>query len=173
MSKLDESGLALTVTATYFILLGLGLVIGGVWLVRTYSLPFYASAGSGFAITGVLLLHRMRAALWAFSAVLLGTSSWTVTNVRLDWSPLSTRVDLIFLLALWLLTPWISGNLDRGPPISKRRAVMPLWLSLAASAAVLVSTLEPGYHDIAGPMPTVTAAPGSFGRLLSDAPTGN
>src|SRR5262249_41238574 len=116
--------------------------------------PFYAVAGLGTVITGALLLARVRAALWAFSAVLLGTFAWAVTDIGFDWWPLAARVDLTFLVALWLLTPWVAGKLDRGPPTSKRSATLPLWASLAASAVVLLIALGSQYHDVSGTLAT-------------------
>jgi quinoprotein glucose dehydrogenase len=97
-----------------------------------------------------LLLARIRTALWAFSAVLLGTFAWAVADSGFDWWPLAARVDLMFVLALWLLTPWVAGKLDRGPPVSQRNITLPLWLSLAASSIVLLIALKSEYHDVSG-----------------------
>src|SRR5215475_14158366 len=146
----SESRLALTVTGALWILFGAALAGGGVWLIVLHGSPFYALAGLGTVATGVLLLARMRAALWAFSAVLLGTFAWTIADIGFDWWPLAARVDLIFLLAVWLLTPWVSGKLDRGSPITMRSANLSLWLSLAASAVVLLISLGSEYHDVSG-----------------------
>src|SRR5262245_49567844 len=66
-----RSGLALPVTGVLCILLGLVLLGGGAWLTALGDSPFYALLGVGIAITGGLLLARMRSALWAFALVLL------------------------------------------------------------------------------------------------------
>src|SRR5215470_13592555 len=150
----SESRLALTLTAALCILFGLALAGGGVWLISLHGSVFYAVAGLGTVITGVLLLARMRTALWAFSAVLLGTFAWAIADIGFDWWPLAARVDLIFLLAVWLLTPWVAGKLDRGPPVSKRNATLPLWLGLAASAIVLLISLGSEYHDLSASSPS-------------------
>src|SRR5215472_4859559 len=86
------SRLALTLTGAFCILFGVALAGGGVWLISLHGSAFYAVAGLGTVITGVLLLARMRAALWAFSAVLLGTFVWAVAEIGFDWWPLAARV---------------------------------------------------------------------------------
>src|SRR5215469_5595198 len=88
-----KSRLALTLTGTLFILLGLALAGGGVWLISLHGSPFYAVVGSGIVMTGALLLARMRAALWTYAAVLLSTFAWAVTEIGFDWWPLAARVD--------------------------------------------------------------------------------
>src|SRR5215469_18623432 len=97
------SGLILTITGSLCILLGLALAGGGGWLIWLGGSPFYAVLGVAIVVSGALLLARMRVALWAFSAVLLGTFAWAVAEIGFDWWPLAARVDLVFLLAFWLL----------------------------------------------------------------------
>jgi quinoprotein glucose dehydrogenase len=155
----STSRVALTATGAFCLLFGLTLAGGGVWLISIHGSPAYAVVGSGVVITGVLLLVRMRIALWAFASVVLGTFSWAVAEIGFDWWPLAARVDLFFLLALWLLTPWVAGRLDRGPPASKRAAILPLWLSLTASALVLLIALGSEYHDVSGTL--TSGAPGA------------
>jgi quinoprotein glucose dehydrogenase len=164
----SKSRLVLTLTGALCILFGVAMAGGGVWLISLHGSPAYAVIGSGIVITGALLLARMRTALWAFSAVLLGTFAWAVADIGFDWWPLAARVDLIFLLALWLLTPWVAGKLDRGPAVSKRSITLPLWLSLAASAIVLLIALGSEYHDVNGTLPLseyydLSASPPSAG----------
>lgn len=148
-----KSRLALYSTGVLCILFGLALSAGGVWLIYLHGSPFYAVAGAGTVITGAMLLMRLRAALWAFAAVLLGTFAWAITEIGFDWWPLAARVDLTFLTALWLLTPWVAGKLDLGRPTSGKAAARPLWLSLAASAIVLLIALGSDYHDLSGTLP--------------------
>src|SRR5262249_49697757 len=78
-----------------------------------------------------------------------------ISDIGFDWWPMAARVDVVFLVGLWLLTPWVAGKLDRGPPLAKRNAVMPLLLSLGAGAIVLVAALGSEYHEVRGSRPTV------------------
>jgi quinoprotein glucose dehydrogenase len=158
MSSVNKPVLVLTMTGTLCILFGLALAGGGIWLLGLHGSPYYAIAGAGIILTGVLLLRQMRAALWMFSAVLVGTFAWAVADIGFDWWPMAARVDLIFLLGLWLLTPWVAGRLNRGAQISPKRAAAPLYVSLAASALVLVIALASEYHDVSGTLPSATFA---------------
>jgi len=150
--------LVLTLTAVLCILFGLALAVGGVWLIWLHGSPFYVVLGTGIVVTGAMLLMRMRAALWLFSMILLVTFAWAIAEIGFDWWPLAARVDLVFLLALWLLTPWVAGRLDRGPAISKKSTVLPLWLSVAIAAVVLLVSLASEYHDMSGTLPNAAAA---------------
>jgi quinoprotein glucose dehydrogenase len=157
----STSLLALFFTGALLILFGLALVGGGIWLISLHGSAFYAVLGAAIVGTGVLLLARNRAALWVFAAVLLGTFAWSVAEIGVDWWPLAARVDLIFLLALWLLTPWVGGKLDRGPPASKKSAVLPLWASLVASGVVLLTALGSEYHDVSGTLTNASELDGA------------
>jgi len=148
-----RAALALAITGAFCIFVGLALAGGGVWLIYLGGSPFYAALGVGIAATGVLLLARMRAALWVYAAALVGTFIWAIAEIGFDWWPLAARVDLVFLLAPWLLAPWVAGELTRGPPSSMRVAALPLWASLAAGGVVLLVALGANYHDVSGTLP--------------------
>src|SRR6185312_991894 len=96
-------------------------------------------------------------ALWVYAAVLIGTLIWAVGEVGFDWWPLAARGDIIFPLALWLLTPWITRNLDRGAP-EGWLATLPLGLGVIAGAAVLIVGLSSTYHEIDGTIAEAAAA---------------
>ncbi|HZG69445.1 MAG TPA: PQQ-binding-like beta-propeller repeat protein, partial [Herpetosiphonaceae bacterium] len=55
------------------------------------------------------------AALWVFAVVVAGTLIWALWEVGLDWWPLGTRGGLVFLIGLFLLTPWVRRALRTGP----------------------------------------------------------
>src|SRR6185503_9683718 len=131
-------------TGIILTLIGLAISGGGIWLVALGGWGYYIIAGIGILTTGALLMARRRSALWVYAAVLIGTLVWAVGEVGFDWWPLAARGDIIFPLALWLLTPWITRHLDRGAPVGKL-AILPLGLGVIAGTAVLIIGLSSTY----------------------------
>src|SRR5688500_213992 len=124
----------LWLSALVIILLGFALGAGGAWLLGLGGSWYYLAAGFGFVLTGLLLLFRSRAALWVYAVVVLGTIAWAVAEIGLDWWPLAARGDIVFLVGLWLLMPWITRGLRRhpadSPPAAWRGAGLPLAIAL-------------------------------------------
>jgi len=145
----------LLVSGLIYGLIGLALAAGGAWLVALGGSLYYLIAGIGILLTGGLLIAGRPGALWVYAAVLIGTLAWAVSEIGFDWWPLAARGDVIFLMALWLLTPWVTRPL--GHPAGPSRMVMtlPLWAGVAACVAVLIVGLLSNYHEIDG---TITAA---------------
>ena len=147
----------LSVTGIVFSLIGLALAGGGAWLAYLRGSLFYVALGAAIFATGVLLKRRRRIALHLFGVILLGTASWSVYDVGFDWWPLAARIDVIFLLGLWLLTPWVTQHLVT-PGERIMRAPALLWAGVAALVVVMSAGLGSEYHDIAGTMPMSLAA---------------
>lgn len=141
---------AVFITGLVYALIGLVLAGGGLWLAALGGSIFYVVLGVGVLATGALLLAQRRSALWLFAIVLVGTLAWAVSEVQFDWWPLASRGDIVFPMALWLLTPVIVRGLLRDEPVSYRSATLPLWIGVAASSAVLIIALRSSYHDING-----------------------
>ncbi|HEU4619974.1 MAG TPA: membrane-bound PQQ-dependent dehydrogenase, glucose/quinate/shikimate family [Gammaproteobacteria bacterium] len=139
-------------------ILGVALAGGGAWLVKLGGSWYYAIAGAGFVIAAALLLLRSPAALWIYAAVVAGTLAWSLYEAGLDWWPLAARMDVVFLLGLVLLTPWIARSL--APGTATRRARLALGAAMAAMAAVSVASWLVDAHRIEGraPGPRVAAA---------------
>src|SRR5690348_12229666 len=97
-----------TVTGILVGLVGLALLVGGGWLAALGGSLYYVLAGVGLVITAALLIARRRSALWAYAGVLIGTLGWSVLEIGFDWWPLAARGDILFPIALWLLTPWVT-----------------------------------------------------------------
>jgi quinoprotein glucose dehydrogenase len=95
-------------------LLGVSLIGGGAWLIALGGSWYYLIAGLGLLAEGVLLLRSRPAALWLHALLVIGTLAWSLWEVGLDWWPLAARGDVLFLLGLLLLTPWVTRAL--GPP---------------------------------------------------------
>ncbi|WGF86713.1 glucose/quinate/shikimate family membrane-bound PQQ-dependent dehydrogenase [Marinivivus vitaminiproducens] len=134
------------VTGIVYALLGVILAAGGVWLVTLGGSWYYLLAGLGIVVTGALLIARRPAALWVYSAVLVGTLVWAVWEVGFDWWQLAPRGGLLVLLGIWLLLPWIDDHLDEGRediPTFWQGAGVPLLVS------VVLGLVAAGYAMIA------------------------
>src|SRR5207237_5425838 len=136
------------ITGIIYALIGLVLAAGGIWLAAWGGSIFYIFLGVGILATAALLLAQRRSALWLFTIVLLGTLAWAVYEVQFDWWPLAARGDVIFPMALWLLTPMIVHGLVRKEPMSYASATVPLWVGVVVTSVVLIIALLSNYHDI-------------------------
>ena len=76
MPSLQHSRLVVRITGIVYVLIGLALAAGGIWLVTLGGSLYYVFAGVGIVITGVLLIASRWAALWTYAAVLAGTLIW-------------------------------------------------------------------------------------------------
>lgn len=159
------------VVGVIFILIGLALAAGGAWLVSLGGSWYYLLAGLGFIVSGVLLVLRRGAALWVYALVVLGTLIWALTEVGLDWWSLVPRGDVIFVLGVLLLLPWLARALTPA-----RGGYIALAAVLAVALVVAVGSMFSQPYDIAGTFPqrvhtaAVTrpgVAPGDWGAYGS------
>lgn len=139
-------------------LVGVAVAVAGGWLILKGGSWYYLLAGLGFAATGFLLVARRPAGLWVYAAVVLGTLAWAVWEIGFDWWQLAPRGDVVFLIGLLLLTPWILGGLtdpDRRLGWAPwRGAGLPLTLALLVATGVGAVALTREYHDHHGELPT-------------------
>ncbi|HVI88880.1 MAG TPA: glucose/quinate/shikimate family membrane-bound PQQ-dependent dehydrogenase [Dongiaceae bacterium] len=148
----------LFITAVIYALIGAALAAGGIWLVRLGGSMAYVAIGLGILVSGLLLLWRRAVALWLYALVLVGTIIWAVAEIGFDWWPLAARGDIVFLLGLWLLTPWITGPLAARIGRSRIAIAAPLWCAVAAGTVVLAIGLSTDYHSIDGSVTVATQA---------------
>lgn len=99
--------LLLAVTGALFILLGLFLALGGIWLIFLGGSWFYLLAGLLLGASGYLISRADLRGLWLYTLLFVLTLIWSLWEAGLDWWPLAARLDIPFLLGLWLLTPWV------------------------------------------------------------------
>ncbi|BDA86850.1 glucose dehydrogenase [Aureimonas sp. SA4125] len=160
---------ALWVAVALLVLFSLASAVGGIWLITLGGSWYYAAVAIGFAATAALLVARRPAALWVYAALVAGTLVWALWEVGFDWWPLAARGDLIFLLGLLLLTPWVTRSLfvpdvrtamdgTATPPGAWRGGGLALSLSLLLVLAVGVTSWFTDLHDIEGTVPERTAA---------------
>ena len=152
-------------TGILLVVIGLAVLGPGLWLTYLRGSSYYVVAGAGFLITGVLLVRGSALALVTYAAVLIGTLLWALAEIGLDWWPLAARGDIVVVLALWLLTPWVAGRLKRVGPRLSRVYTLPLWAGLAASAVVLAISLATPEHDIHGMLDIAADAAPDLGGM--------
>ncbi|MGO7674740.1 glucose/quinate/shikimate family membrane-bound PQQ-dependent dehydrogenase [Rhizobium ruizarguesonis] len=163
--------MAIVITSIFFIIIGLTLGGGGLWLVTLGGSVFYLFAGLMFLITAGLLLMRKAVALWVYAVLVVAALAWAIWEVGFDWWQLGPRGGMIILLGLWLLTPWIRRPLGLRSPTGITYAANPWPLAVPVILAILVAlysmTTDP--HDLAGELPrdTVAANP-AFGGSVPD-----
>ncbi len=152
--------MAAVISGVLVLILGLALAVGGVWLVLLGGSWYYLLAAIGMILAGALLAARRAAALWVYALVVFGTLAWAVAEVGFDWWQLAPRGDLVVLLGLWLLTPWVTRRLDRAgggrpPPAAWRGAGIPLAVAvvLAIGAGAYAIAGAPSAHRLAGSLP--------------------
>lgn len=105
--------IALTIAACLNALFGIVLVAGGGWLISLRGSWYYALAGLAMLVTAWLLFRRRATALWVYAALVMATLLWALWEAGLDWWPLAARGDVLFLLGVFMLTPWVTRPLMR------------------------------------------------------------
>ncbi|MBX4927723.1 glucose/quinate/shikimate family membrane-bound PQQ-dependent dehydrogenase [Rhizobium binae] len=163
--------MTIVITSILFIIIGLALGGGGLWLVTLGGSIFYLFAGLMFLITAGLLLMRKAVALWVYAVLVVAALVWAVWEVGFDWWQLGPRGGVIILLGLWLLTPWIRQPLGFRSPTGITYGANPWPLAIPVILAILVAlysmTTDP--HDLAGELPKdQVAANPAFGGSVPD-----
>jgi quinoprotein glucose dehydrogenase len=178
--------LILLISGIVIILLGLALIAGGAWLMALGGSWYYLLAGIGMALTGLLVVVRRAEAYWLYAAVVLGTLGWAIYEIGLDWWALVPRGDLVFIVGVYLLMPWIAHHLRASAPgvmeadvvpvpanapkapgrLSRRSWLgtgLPLTVTLVLAAVVGIVSMFTDSHDLAGTLPmngqTASATP--------------
>ncbi len=141
--------------AIVFIVLSLPLAAGGIWLLTLGGSAYYLVAALGLLLTGLMLRGGQAAALWVFALLLLSSLVWSLWEAGLDWWPLAARLDLLFVLGLLLLLPWVTQAL--GTPVrhasARRGGGLLLSVTLLTSLAVAVASWFHDPHDLEGALP--------------------
>lgn len=149
------------ILALIFILLGLALLVGGIWLITLGGSWYYALAGAALLVVGVMTKTRRTAAQFLYALLLVATAIWAYWESGYDWWPLATRLGVLLLLAIPLL-------------FSARRAsragvafLLPAWVVVGLFT---VSSLAFDVHKIEGQLNTSTVVENPD---LGDVPEGD
>ena len=154
--------------------LGAWLLVFGGWLLALGGSPYYVIAGVALIATAVLLWMGRAAALLVYALLLAGTMVWALWEVGLDFWQLAPRGDILAILGLLLLFPWVTRGLE--PRGWRSVPALALTLALLASLIVAVAALLQNPHDregqlamrrAAGPV-TFAAAPRRLAGLCRD-----
>jgi len=151
---------ALIAAASLNAIFGIALLIGGIWLAALGGSWYYLLAGAALIAVGIMLAKRLPEALWIYALLVVATVAWALWESGLDWWPLAARGDVLFLLGLFLLTPWVTRPLVRRervnqqvqvqPTAAARRATIPLAFSLALFLLVAIASWFADTHKIEG-----------------------
>ncbi len=159
-------GPLLKVTGLIFILFGLALLGGGIWLATLGGSWYYLLAGIGMLISGVLVFKGKRSAQAFMALLLIATLIWSVIEVKFDWWQLLPRLDIWFAAAVWLLLPFVSRRL--APPAAAKQGQLGRTALSAAVALTVVAgviALFQDYHDLHGDVPAENMAATASGDL--------
>lgn len=159
--------IALIVATVVLFILGLALIAGGGWLIALGGSWYYLCAGVILLASGVLLAKRNPMGLYLYALLIVATLGWGLWEAGLDWWPLAARGDLLFVIGLFLLTPWVTRALRRNAatsPQGRPRAVsavrgsgLALTLSLALFLVVAIASWFVDPHAIDGQLPGARA----------------
>ncbi|UUZ70028.1 glucose/quinate/shikimate family membrane-bound PQQ-dependent dehydrogenase [Polaromonas sp. P2-4] len=163
MQKIPQSRVPF-VAGVLWVLIGLALGAGGVWLVALGGSWYYLLAGIGLVLTGVLLAQRRPVALWFYAALVLATLVWALWESGLDWWPLAARGDVLFVLGLFLLTPWVTGALAV-PASALRGGGLALGMALGLFAAAAVASWLHDPHQLPGMLSKAQTLPPEAGPV--------
>src|SRR5690606_29830216 len=94
-------------------LFGIVLLAGGIWLAALGGSWYYLLTGAVLIAIAFMLARGMLEALWLYALLVVATVAWALWEAGLDWWPLAARGDVLFLLGLFLLTPWVTRSLVR------------------------------------------------------------
>ena len=93
----------LIVLGSFILLIGLSLLAGGFYLVELGGSWYFALAGAGLAISGVLMLRRRRSGALAYLLVFAGSVCWSVLDVGLTFWPLFSRLFALAVISVPVL----------------------------------------------------------------------
>lgn len=108
----------LVVFGVFLVIVGLPLVYGGVQLVFANGSWYYALAGIGLILAGILYSLRNKAGFWLYALIYLATIIWALWEAGLAFWPLIPRLvapTVLITLALLLLPAFTDSGRKRGP----------------------------------------------------------
>ncbi len=111
MTQSHGKPIARNITVAILVLVTLFLVGGGGWLIALGGSAYYLAAGVVLAVITWLYARDRVASLWLYAVLLFATIAWGIWESGTDFWALTPRLDIWFVLGLWLVLPWASRRL--------------------------------------------------------------
>ncbi len=111
MTQSHGKPIARNITVAILVLVTLFLVGGGGWLIALGGSAYYLVAGVVLAVITWLYARDRVASLWLYAVLLFATIAWGIWESGTDFWALTPRLDIWFVLGLWLVLPWASRRL--------------------------------------------------------------
>ena len=111
MTQSHGKPIARNITVAILVLVTLVLVGGGGWLIALGGSAYYLVAGVVLAVITWLYARDRVASLWLYAVLLFATIAWGIWESGTDFWALTPRLDIWFVLGLWLVLPWASRRL--------------------------------------------------------------
>ena len=134
-----------TILAVVAATIGLGLLIGGIYLAVLGGSWYYIIAGILFIATAVLLQKLKSSALIVYAVLVLGTVVWGLWEVGSDFFALAPRLDILGVFGLLLLIPAVTRGFD-----ASKTAKMVLGGSLVITILVMIYSIFNDPQEIRG-----------------------
>ncbi|MEJ5028107.1 glucose/quinate/shikimate family membrane-bound PQQ-dependent dehydrogenase [Comamonas sp. MYb69] len=113
MTQSHGKPIARNITVAILVLVTLFLVAGGGWLIALGGSAYYLVAGLVMVVITWWYARDRVASLWLYAVLLLATIAWGIWESGTDFWALTPRLDIWFVLGLWLLLPWASRRLGQ------------------------------------------------------------
>ncbi|WP_048850717.1 membrane-bound PQQ-dependent dehydrogenase, glucose/quinate/shikimate family [Tanticharoenia sakaeratensis] len=101
----------ITLTGVLTVLLGLGLLLPGIWLLTLGGSAYYAIAGVALVAAGALLATDRRAGIWLYALYLIGSVVWVIASVGFDGWRMIPPLAAPAVFGIWIFSPWIAGKM--------------------------------------------------------------
>ncbi|MCR8722361.1 membrane-bound PQQ-dependent dehydrogenase, glucose/quinate/shikimate family, partial [Pseudomonas syringae] len=99
------------------------MLVGGSYLITLAGSWYFALAGLGMTLAGILIVQRRLLGAVFYLAVFVASAGWSLWEVGLAFWPLFSRLFALAVLATFVLLA-LPGLNSVGPPVSRRFACL-------------------------------------------------
>ena len=140
---MSKSGRRLTLWSLggLLVLIGLVLVIGGVWLAVLGGSLYYLLASFACLVSGFWIARGDRKGLWLYTALFVATVIWSLFEAGTSFWLLLPRVAGPLVLQVYMLMPWVRKALGMGgmaPGTARKTALAAGAMAVIAGGGMLL-----------------------------------